>query len=71
MSQLIHASTEADWQVLCQVLPPGWEEDAHELDAFHRARGVPNVTTLLRILLTHLADGGSLQETAARVEQAG
>ena len=71
MNQLIHASAEVDWQVLCQVLPPGWEDAAHELGAFRRARGVPDVTTLLRILLTHLADGGSLQETATRVEQAG
>lgn len=71
MSQLIHASTEVDWQVLCQVLPPGWEDAAHEFDAFHRARGVPDVTTPLRILSTHLADGGSLRETATRVEQAG
>lgn len=71
MSELTPASTLGDWQVLCQVLPTGWDAAAHELGAFQRARGVPDVTTLLRILLTHLADGGSLQETATRVEQAG
>jgi hypothetical protein len=60
-----------DWQVICQFLPAGWEAAARPLGALRRARGIPDAATLLRTLLTHLADGCSLQETAVRAEQAG
>ncbi len=60
-----------DWQVIEQFLPPGWEEAARTSGAIRRARGIPNAAVLLRVLLVHLADGCSLQETALRVEQAG
>ena len=59
-----------DWQVVCQFLPPGWEEAARTQGALRRTRGIPNANTLLRVLLVHLVDGCSLQETAARAEQA-
>jgi hypothetical protein len=60
-----------DWQVVCRFLPSGWEEAARTQGALRRARGVPNANTLLRVLLVHLVDGCSLQETALRAEQAG
>jgi hypothetical protein len=60
-----------DWQLICQFLPSGWEDAAWELGAIRRARGIANPATLLRMLLTHLADGCSLQETVTRAEQAG
>jgi hypothetical protein len=60
-----------DWQVVCQFLPPGWEEAARTHGALRRARSIPNANILLRVLLVHLVDGCSLQETALRAEQAG
>lgn len=60
-----------DWDVVCQFLPPGWEEAARTHGALRRARGIPNADIPLRVLLVHLVDGCSLQETALRAEQAG
>jgi len=60
-----------DWQVLCSFLPDGWREAARSCGALRRARVVRDAEVLLRLLLVHLADGCSLQETAVRVRQAG
>jgi hypothetical protein len=60
-----------DWAVVCRFLPAGWEQAAREQGALRRARGIADAATLLRVLLVHLADGCSLQETAVRVRQAG
>jgi len=60
-----------DWRVICQFLPAGWEAAARHLGALRRARGIADPATLLRMLLTHLADGSSLQETVTRAAQAG
>ena len=60
-----------DWEVLCSFLPDGWKEAAKDCGAMRRARGIQDPAILLRVLLVHLADGCSLQETAARVGQAG
>lgn len=60
-----------DWQLICEHLPQGWEGAARQLGALHRARGIPNADTLLRVLMVHLADGCSLKETALRAHQAG
>lgn len=60
-----------DWQVVCQLLPQGWEQAARRLGALRRARGIPNANVLLRVLMVHLADGCSLKETALRARQAG
>lgn len=65
------ASSLEDWQLVCQFLPSGWEAAARQLGALRRVRGIPNAVTLLRTLLTHLADGSSLQETVVRAAQAG
>jgi hypothetical protein len=59
-----------DWGVVCRFLPDGWEEAARAEGALRRARGIPDAAMLLRVLLVHLADGCSLQETAVRVRQA-
>jgi len=60
-----------DWEVVCRFLPAGWEQAAREQGALRRARGIGDAATLLRVLLVHLADGCSLQETAVRVHEAG
>jgi DDE family transposase len=60
-----------DWQLVCQFLPPGWQEQARLQGALYRARGFPNAAVLLRTLLVHLAGGCSLKETALLAQQAG
>src|SRR3990172_488725 len=63
--------SQAEWDLVVQLLPAGWREKARELGAVRRLRGIRDVETLLRMLLVHLADGCSFKETALRVEQAG
>jgi hypothetical protein len=60
-----------DWQLVCQLLPPDWQEQARFLGALHRARGFANAAVLLRTLLVHLAAGCSLKETATSAQEAG
>src|SRR3954462_3149005 len=60
-----------DWSLVCQLLPPGWQEQALLLGALRRARGFPDAAVLLRTLLVHLAGGCSLKETVTSVQQAG
>src|SRR3954449_4971339 len=60
-----------DWPLVCQLMPPGWQEQAHLLGALRRARGFPDAVVLLRTLLVHLAGGCSLKETVPSVQQAG
>jgi hypothetical protein len=60
-----------DWSVILRFLPDGWEAAARETGALRRARGIRDAPTLLRVLLVHLADGCSLQETAVRARAAG
>lgn len=60
-----------DWPLVCQLLPPGWQEQALLLGAMRRARGFPDAAVLLRILLVHLAGGCSLKETVTCARQAG
>lgn len=60
-----------DWPLVCQLLPPGWQEQAFLLGALRRARGFPDAAVLLRTLLVHLAGGCSLKETATTAQQAG
>lgn len=58
-----------DFEYILSFLPEGWEEKARELGALRRCRKVPDATTLLRVLLIHLADGCSLRETAMRARE--
>ena len=62
---------DAEWGLVKQLLPQGWEQKAKELGAARRLRGIGSVEALLRILLLHLADGCSLVETAVRAGEAG
>ena len=62
---------DAEWELVKQLLPGGWEEMGRRLRAVRRLRGFDSVEALLRILLVHLADGCSLRETALRITQAG
>jgi len=62
---------DAEWELVKELLPSGWQQKAKQLGAVRRLRGIASVEALLRILLVHLADGCSLQETALRVGQAG
>ena len=71
MNGLMPVADLEDWQIICQFLPTGWQEAARQLGALRRARGFRDASTLLRVLLTHLADGCSLQEAAVRARQAG
>jgi hypothetical protein len=59
-----------DWQVVCRLLPTGWQDAARELGALRRSRGIADAELLLRVLLVHLADGCSLKETALRAAEA-
>jgi Transposase DDE domain len=60
-----------DWEHVCQLLPSGWQEQAHRLGALRRVRGFPTVSVLLRTLLVHLASGCSLHEAVTNAKLAG
>lgn len=60
-----------DWEIVCAFLPEGWRDAAFRCGAWTRARGIKDADTLLRVLMVHLADGCSLQETAVRVGAVG
>jgi Transposase DDE domain len=60
-----------DWPLVCQLLPPGWQDQALLLGALRRARGFPDAVVLLRTLLVHVAGGCSLKETATIAQEAG
>jgi len=60
-----------DWPLVCQLLPPGWQEQARLLGALRRGRGFPDAAILLRTLLAHLVGSCSLTETVTHVRQAG
>src|SRR5581483_3830182 len=60
-----------DWNIVCQHLPPGWQEQAYATQALCRARGFPDAAVLLRTLLVHLAGGCSLRETVTTAKLAG
>ena len=65
------ASIGQDWDVVMEMLPAQWEAKAVELGAVRRLRGFGSVSSLLRVLLIHLADGCSLRETAVRASAGG
>jgi hypothetical protein len=60
-----------DWALVCQHLPAGWQEQAHDLGALRRARGFPDASVLLRTLLVHRAGGCSLKEAVTNAKVAG
>lgn len=60
-----------DWELVKCLLPEQWEQKARELGAFRRGRGITDPSTLLRVMLIHLAQGCGLRETAVRAQQGG
>ncbi len=62
-------SLAEDWQVIERFLPEHWEQQGRVLGAFRRGRQISDVTTLLRVLLIHLAQGCGLRETAVRARE--
>ena len=59
-----------DWEILTKFLPIDWELKASELGALIRKRKISSASTLLRVLLIHLADGKSLRTTATYANEA-
>lgn len=60
-----------DWELVKCLLPEQWEQKARELGAFRRGKGITDPSTLLRVMLIHLAQGCGLRETAVRAQQGG
>lgn len=62
---------EEDWELVKRILPEQWEQKARELGAFRRGREIADPSTLLRVMLIHLAQGCGLRETAVRAQHGG
>lgn len=62
---------DGDWRIVESMLPGGWMQKARESGAFQRARGIADARRLLRVMLSHLAEGCGLRDTAARASLAG
>lgn len=63
---------EQEWQVLCSLLPQGWDKWAYEEQVFRRRRGpIQSPELLLRLLLLHAGTGLSLRASSVRAAQAG
>jgi len=60
-----------DWEVLCSLFPPGWEELGRSTGAVTRLRGFESLNDLFRTLLLHVGCGWSLRETAVHAKLAG
>lgn len=69
MGDAISSRDADDWEIVLQLLPPGWQEKARETGALRRCREFPDAAMLLRVLLIHLAEGCSLRETAVRAAE--
>ena len=69
MKTTIHP--QEDWEILKKFLPKDWEAKARETGALVRGRKIKTPDILLRVLLTHLADGKSLRTTSAYAQEAG
>lgn len=64
--QINAAVFEDDWSLITRFLPERWREKAKELGALQRFRKFPDVDSLLRTLLDHVAQGYSFRDTAMR-----
>jgi len=56
--------SQADWAVVEELLPEGWEEQAKALGAWHFGRKLSGPGEMLRLLLVHGGVGLSWQSTA-------
>ena len=62
---------QEDWALIVSLLPEGWQDQARELKALRRTRGVADAGTLLRVMFIHLAQGCGLRMTALRAREGG
>jgi hypothetical protein len=62
---------DESWNVLQNLLPRNWEQQAILQGAAERTRGFESSGALLRTLLLHVGNGYSLRETTARAKAAG
>jgi len=62
---------DEDWELVKCLLPEQWEQKARELGAFRRGREIADPSTLLRVMLIHMAQGCGLRETAVRAQHGG
>ncbi len=62
-----------DWALIEKLLPKQWEAQAKQTHAFHNRRpdGFDSPSTLLRVMLMHLAQGTSLRVTAREAAEGG
>jgi Transposase DDE domain len=55
-----------DWELIVDLLPRDWEQQAILTGAYERRRGFGGASQLLRTLLMHVANGYALRETVVR-----
>jgi hypothetical protein len=60
-----------NWEIVCGLLPSGWEQLGRTSGAVKRLRGFSSLEALLRALLMHVGGGWSLRETAVEAKLAG
>jgi hypothetical protein len=64
-------NTGDEWRLITGLLPAGWEEAARTCGAFKRARFMQEPGELLRLLLYHAVNDGSLRTTVTQAKAAG
>ena len=62
------APCDENWEVLLELFPPEWRDQAHKLGAVQRLRGFETVDALMRVLLIHIAQGYSLREAVVQAK---
>jgi hypothetical protein len=60
-----------EWSIITGLLPSDWRELARSTGALTREREIRDPSTLLLLILMHVATGLSMRQTAARAERAG
>lgn len=63
--------SDDEWRVIESLMPDGWREAAHQTGAFRRARYLKDPAEVLRLVLFHAANDGSLRETVALASASG
>jgi DDE family transposase len=64
-------ASQAEWEIIENLLPAGWEEQARQQRAFRRVRYTKTAGELLRLLLFHVVHDGGLRQTVAQARLAG
>ena len=65
------SSSAGEWLTLRRLLPPGWQHAAAVFKAFRRSRALRSSSALLRLLLFHASNDGSLRSTVEQASEAG